>query len=104
MGPAVYLLKQAVLVEDPAVSGVVLFCVGDNGGGKAAGPGAVLVDGDDLSVEVQVIDAAVAVDEPVAGRAAGDAQEPEFRQGMFPEVAGVVVVELIGGEIVNIEP
>jgi len=62
------------------------------------------VDRDNFPIEVQVIDAAVAVDEPVAGCAAGDAEEPKFGQEVFPEVAGVVVVELIGGEVIYIEP
>ena len=53
MGAAVDFLQEAVLVENPAVAGVVFAGVGDRGGGReAAWPGAILVDGDDLPVEV----------------------------------------------------
>src|SRR5580698_10344657 len=76
MGPAVYLLEQAVLVEDPAIAVMVFAGVGDQGRGEAAGAGAILLDGKDFPGEVQVIDTAVAIDEPITGRAAGDTQEP----------------------------
>ena len=104
MGPAVYLLEQAVLVHDPAVAVMVFAGVGDQSPGEAAGAGAILLDGKDFPGDVQVIDTAVAIDEPITGRAAGDTQEPEFGQGMSAEIAGVVAVELIGREIIDIEP
>jgi len=101
---AVYFFHSAVLVYYPAIAVAIHLSIADGGRADRVHIAFIGLEGDDPAVRLPVVNAFVFVNEPVVILTCDDVQQPAIGEGKTSQIVQVVLAELVGGEIVHIEP